>query len=37
VLICWQLPRVLLLALFNDLPRRTYRAGKLAVPFLNLQ
>ena len=37
VLIRWQLPRVLLLALFNDLPRRAYRAGKLAVPFLNLQ
>jgi len=37
VLIRWQLPRVLLLALFHDLPRRAYRAGKLAVPFLNLQ
>jgi hypothetical protein len=38
VLISWQqLCVVILLALFYDFPRRTYRAGKLAVPFLALQ
>lgn len=37
VLISWQQLCVLLLALFNDLPGRAYRAGKLAIPFLNLQ